>query len=115
MDAEEGGARDGVVNHGVYEGGTVRAVRLLKAGSLLADTVLVVRTEGGTVKVSETVEDNVEEATVIRDDIGAEIGGGVSSRISKIEASREEVSEAFLFILVTRRGLPGVPLQGCAL
>ena len=117
VDDEEDGAWDEGVNHEVFEGWVGRAVRLLKAGSLFAeivsgaDTVLVVTTQGGAVKVRDVVDSIVEEVTVIRDDCGAEVGMGESSRISKIEESREDVSEAFLFILVTSRGLAGVPLQ----
>ena len=38
-----------------------------------------------------------------------------SSAISKIELSREEISEAFLFNLLALLGRVGVPLQGCCL
>ena len=96
-------------------------MRLLKAESLFvemfsgAGTVLVVRTHGGAEKVRDTVDTDVEGAAVISDSMGVEEGVGESSRISKIEVSSDEVSEAFLFILVTSRGLTGVPLQLCCL
>ena len=80
-----------------------------------AETVLVVRTHGGAEKVRDTVDTDVEGAAVISDSMGVEEGVGESSRISKIEVSSDEVSEAFLFILVTSRGLTGVPLQLCCL
>ena len=38
-----------------------------------------------------------------------------SSAISKTELSREYISEAFLFNLLTLLGRVGVPLQGCCL
>ena len=40
---------------------------------------------------------------------------GLSSTISKIDSSREEVSAAFLLSLVTRGGRAGVPWQSCCL
>ena len=41
--------------------------------------------------------------------------GMESSTISKKESLNEDISEAFLFILLTTRGLTGVPWQGCCL
>ena len=111
---------DGAWGEGV-DRGAGRAVRLLKAESLFVEmfsgavTVLVVRTHGGAEKVRDTVGNDVEGAAVISDSMGVEEGVGESSRISKIEVSSDEVSEAFLFILVTSRGRTGVPLQLCCL
>ena len=119
-DEEVGAWREGV-DRGAWVGWAMRDVRLLKAGSLLAEvysraeTELVVRTHEGTEKVRDTVDNDEEGAAVISEAMGFEVWVGESSRISKIEVSSEEVSEAFLFILVTSRGLAGVPVQLCCL
>ena len=110
---------------GVRVGRARREERLLNVGSLWVDTVwgaemeLVVRRLGGLEKVRDTVgrfsDGAVEGVPVVMDGISEVERGGEESSISKVELSNEEVSDTFLFILVTMRGLAGVPLQGCCL
>ena len=75
--------------------------------------MLVVRMLGGTEKVRDMVEEVVEGAAVIRKGVG--FGVCESSRISKTEDSRDDVSAAFLLNLLMILGLAGVPLQECCL